>query len=72
MSSEALYMEKKTLKELILDIEQELLRLGYTKVSMTFYRSRWKMLQEFAQKRDENYYSERLGIEFIENSFNIL
>ena len=72
MSLEALYMEKKTLKELIIDLEQELLRLGYTKGSMTFYKSRWQMLLTFAQKRDENYYSERLGIEFIEKQFNIL
>lgn len=72
MSLEALYMEKKTLKELILDLEQELLRLGYTKGSMTFYKSRWQMLLTFAQKQDENYYSERLGIDFIEKQFNIL
>ena len=30
------------------------------------------MLLAFAQKRDENYYSERLGIDFIEEHFNIL
>lgn len=72
MSLEALYMAKKTLKELIIDLEQELLRLGYTKGSMTFYKSRWQMLLTFAQKQDENYYSERLGIEFIEKQFNIL
>ncbi len=34
---------KKTLKELILDFEQELLRLGYTKESITFCKRRWKM-----------------------------
>ena len=65
-------MEKKTLKELILNLEQELLRLGCTKGSMTFYKTRWQMLLAFAQKRDENYYSERLGIDFIEEHFNIL
>lgn len=48
---EALSMEKKTVKELILDLEQELLRLGYTKGSMTFYKSRWRMLLEFAQNK---------------------
>ncbi len=30
------------------------------------------MLLEFAQKRDEVYYSERLGVDFIEKTFNIL
>lgn len=72
MSLEALCMEKKILKELLLDLEQELLRLGYTKGSMTFYKSRWQMLLTFAQKQDENYYSEQLGIDFIEKHFNIL
>ena len=61
MSLEVLYMEKKTLTELILALEQELLRLGYTNGSMTFYKSRWQMLLTFAQERDESYFSERLG-----------
>lgn len=65
-------MQKKTLKELILDLEQELLRLGYSKGSMTFYRRRWQMLLEFADERGELYYTERLGIDFIEKYFNIL
>jgi hypothetical protein len=30
------------------------------------------MLLEFSQKRDEVYYSERLGVDFIEKTFNIL
>lgn len=60
------------MKELIHDLEQELLRLGYTKGTMTFYKSRWKMLLEFAKEQGENYYSERLGIDFVEKYFNIL
>lgn len=65
-------MQKKTLQELILDLEQELLRLGYTNGSMTFYRSRWRMLLSFAEEHGKIYYSERLGINFIEKYFNIL
>jgi integrase/recombinase XerD len=65
-------MQKKTLKELIQDLEQELLRLGYTEGSMTFYKRRWKMLLGFAKEREEIYYTERIGIEFIEKYFNIL
>lgn len=65
-------MEKKTLKELILDLEQELFRLGYSKGSMAFYKRRWKRLFEFAEERCEIYYSERLGIDFVEKHFNIL
>ncbi len=65
-------MEKKTLQELILDLEHELLRLGYSVGSMTFYKRQWKKLLEFAEERGEAYYSERLGIDFVEKHFNIL
>lgn len=64
-------MKKITLQELILNLEQELLRLGYSDGSMTFYKRRWEMLLEFAEEQGETYYSERLGINFIEKQFNI-
>lgn len=64
-------MEKKPLTELLYDLEQEMLRLGYTDGSMQFYRRRWQMLQQFAQQRGEMYYSERLGIDFVEHYFSI-
>ncbi len=64
-------MQKKPLAELIHDLEQEMLRLGYSKGSMKFYRRRWQMLLDFAQERGEIYYYERLGIDFIEKYFHI-
>lgn len=64
-------MDNKNLIELILKVEQELLRLGYTQGSMAFYKRRWKALLAFAEKKGERYYSERLGIEFLETHFNI-
>ena len=65
-------MQKKHLVELLLDLEQEMLRLGYTEGSMKFYRRRWKSLLQFAQDRGEIYYSEQLGLDFIEEHFHIL
>lgn len=65
-------MEKVTLQELVLNLEQELLRLGYSKGSMIFYKRRWKMLLAFAEEQGEIYFSENLGINFIEKQFNIL
>ena len=65
-------MQKKILKELLLDLERELLRLGYTKGSMAFYKRRWNMLLTFAEEQGEVYYSEPLGIAFMEKHFNIL
>lgn len=65
-------MQIKPLKVLLQELEQEMLRLGYTKGSMNFYRNRWRKLIEFAESRGELYYSEKLGVEFIEKYFNIL
>lgn len=39
---------------------------------MNFYKTQWKKLLEFGKERDEIYYSEKLGVDFIEQKFNIL
>lgn len=65
-------MQKKLLIELLHDLEQEMLRLYYKDSTMQFYRSQWKMLLQFAQKKGKIFYSERLGIDFIEQHFPIL
>lgn len=64
-------MQKGLLTELLHDLEQEMLRLGYSEGSMKFYRRRWKMLLQFAEEQGEPYYSERLGIAFVEKHFHI-
>lgn len=64
-------MQNQTLAELILNLEQEMLRLGYTEGSMKFYRRRWQMLQRFAEERGESCYSERLGMDFVEKHFQL-
>ncbi len=65
-------MQKKSLEALVYDLEQELLRLGYTEGSMNFYKRQWKKLLEFAEEIGELYFTESLGINFIEKHFNIL
>ena len=65
-------MQKKLLFELLLDLEQEMLRLGYTEGTMKFYRRRWQSLLQFAQEQGEIYYSEQLGIDFVEEHFHVL
>jgi integrase/recombinase XerD len=65
-------MQKIPLAELLNELEQEMLRLGYTQGSMTFYRRRWQMLLQFTQEKGEIYFSERLGIDFVEKHFHIL
>jgi len=64
-------MKKQSLVDLIQDLEQEMLRLGYTKGSMTFYRSQWRALLLFAQKRKQIFYSEHLGLDFLEKHLHI-
>jgi hypothetical protein len=39
---------------------------------MKFYRRRWQMLLQFALEQEETYYSEKLGLNFIEKYFHIL
>lgn len=68
---EECFMQKKSLTELIHDLDQEMQRLGYTEGSMKFYRRRWQMLLQFALDRGETYYSEQLGIDFVEQHFRI-
>jgi integrase len=65
-------MQRQSLTELLHDLEQEMLRLGYTNGSMQFYRRQWQKLLQFADDRKEIYYSECLGIDFAEKHFNIL
>src|SRR3989442_3280877 len=68
---EGLLMQQQTLHELLQDLEQELLRLGYTKGTMTFYRNRWRKLEDFADRKGQVYYTEQLGIDFGRESFGI-
>ena len=62
-------MQKLLLTDLILDLEQEMLRLGYSDRSMRFYRRRWRKLLQLAKNRRELFYSEQLGIDFVEKLF---
>ncbi len=64
-------MQKKILTELLHDLEQEMIRLGYSKGSMQFYEGYWKKLLQFAKERGESFYSEQLGLDFLEQHFHL-
>src|SRR5437588_4469383 len=64
-------MQKETFKDRSHDVEQELVRLGYTKGTMTFYRNRWRKLEDFADRKGQVYYTEQLGIDFVREYFGI-
>jgi len=63
---------QKPLCDLLHDLEQKMLRIGYSKRSMRFYRSKWNKLLKFAQERNDIYYSETLGMDFFEKHYHIL
>ena len=65
-------MHSKPLQVLLEELEQELKRLGYTEATLNFYRRRWQQLLDFAKLRGEFYFSEELGIDFVEKHFSIL
>ena len=64
-------MQHQPLHELLQALEQELLRLGYTQGTLTFYRNRWRKLEDFAERRRQVYYTEQLGIDFLREYFGI-
>ena len=64
-------MDKTYLPDLISGLEQELLRLGYTKGSMSFYRRRWNQLMAYAEDRGEYFYTGQLGMDFLNEFFGI-
>ena len=65
-------MQQQTLHELLQDLEQELLRLGYTRGTMTFYRNRWRKREDFADQHGRVSYTEQLGIDFVREHFGIM
>src|ERR1700733_4314715 len=71
-SLEEYFMQKQSMVELLHDLEQELLRLKYTNGSMQYYRQQWKKLLQFAKDNGEVYYSEPLGIAFLEKNYHII
>lgn len=64
-------MENEILPKLLKRLEVELLRLGYSEGSMKFYRNRWQKLLKFAKEQNQMYFSEQLGIDFVETYFQI-
>lgn len=65
-------MQQQLLSSLLVELEEELLRLGYTEGTMKFYRNRWRKLSDFANKRGDTYYTEQLGIDFVQEYFGIV
>jgi site-specific recombinase XerD len=55
----------------VAEVERELIRLKYSKVSLDFYRWNWHRLIRFAESRGHTYFSEQVGIDYLKH-LNVL
>ena len=67
-----IFYAKETIERTITRFGAGILRLGYTEGSMKFYRNRWQKISSLLKNRMKYTYSEQLGIDFVENYFQIL
>ena len=61
---------KKPIEELVTCILQELERRNYAENSRNCYRTFYNRVVKFAKSKGEEYYSEDIGRNFLESSYN--
>jgi site-specific recombinase XerD len=54
------------LKQLLRQLEQELVRLGYKEATLNYYRSNWKKLIAYFDERNETFFSEKIAIQYVD------
>lgn len=59
-------MKKQKLTELIHLLEIELKRQGYKEATLNYYRRQWRLLVEYFQSQGEEYFSEKIAMEYID------
>lgn len=59
-------MDKLTIVELVTELKNEMEQLGYSEGIIRKHHTYWSKLSEYAKARDETYFSEKLGNEFLE------
>lgn len=60
-------MENVTVQELIQMLEQELIRNGYEKNTLRYYRRCWKGIEEYFVSRGETHFSEVVAMDYIDS-----
>lgn len=58
--------------ELTTDLEQELKRLHYASPTIRFYQRIWKKLALFLKAEHSDYFTEELGLRFLDEKYNFL
>ena len=61
---------KLTLEDLITNVLMELKRLCYADSTIKSYRLQYKRIIAFAKEKEESYFSEKLGIDFLKEKYN--
>ena len=59
-------MNRMTIKELVKQLEQELIRMGYAEATLSYYHTNWKMIIAHFEKIGEDYFSEAIAMEYVD------
>jgi integrase len=59
-------MERMTIKELIKQLEQELIRMGYAEATLDYYRVNWKQITDYFDNLGETYFSEAAAMQYVD------
>lgn len=59
-------MEKLAVPQLIILLEQELIRQGYKDATLNYYRDIWKRIAAYFEERGEVYFSEAVAMEYVD------
>ena len=65
-------MQPRLFAALTADLEAELQRLGYTDGSIGLYRQVWRRIGSFLEQKGCDYFTERLGVQFLETRYDYL
>lgn len=60
-------MKKITVNDLIVTVEQELIRNGYTNGTLKYYQRCWRKISAYFETRGELYYSHEVAMDYVES-----
>jgi hypothetical protein len=59
-------MEKLTIRELVILLEQELIRIGYKDATLNYYRENWKRIITYFDRQGEQFFSETIAMQYVD------
>lgn len=58
------------IKELVISLEQELIRMGYAEATLNYYRANWKRIVAHFDEIGEAYFSEAVAMNYVDKKCN--